>query len=139
MLAASAAAAANGVSVSTIMVFPALFAAGMVLIDTTDGILMLGAYGWAFRKPLRKLYFYLMITFVSVVLAVLIGGIETLGLLSDQLALKGAFWGGVAALNGYFTALGAVVIGLFIAAWVGSVILYRYNKLDGVQARLAQR
>ena len=139
VLAVSGAAAANGVSVATIMVFPALFAAGMMLIDTTDGIFMLGAYGWAFRKPLRKLYYNLTITFVSVVIAVLIGGIETLGLLSDQFALKGAFWGGVAALNGNFATLGAVVIGLFIAAWVGSVILYRHSKLDGVQARLAQR
>jgi high-affinity nickel-transport protein len=120
-------------------VFPALFAAGMSLIDTTDGIVMVGAYGWAFEKPLRKLYYNLMITFVSVVVAVLIGGIETLGLVSDQFALKGAFWDGVDALNGNFTALGTVVIGLFIAAWVGSVIIYRYNKLDEVQARLAGR
>ncbi|MGA8382769.1 MAG: HoxN/HupN/NixA family nickel/cobalt transporter [Stellaceae bacterium] len=139
LLAVSATAAANGVSIWAIMVFPALFAAGMSLIDTTDGILMLGAYGWAFEKPLRKLYYNLMITFVSVVVAVLIGGIETLGLVSDQFALKGAFWDGVDALNGNFTALGAVVIGLFIAAWVGSVIIYRYNKLDEVQARLAGR
>ena len=139
LLAVSATAAANGVSSWAIMVFPALFAAGMSLIDTTDGILMLGAYGWAFEKPLRKLYYNLMITFVSVVVAVLIGGIETLALVSDQFALKGAFWDGVDALNGNFTALGAVVIGLFIAAWVGSVIIYRYNKLDEVQARLAGR
>ena len=139
LLAVSATAAANGLSIWAIMVFPALFAAGMSLIDTTDGIVMVGAYGWAFEKPLRKLYYNLMITFVSVVVAVLIGGIETLGLVSDQFALKGAFWDGVDALNGNFTALGAVVIGLFIAAWVGSVIIYRYNKLDEVQARLAGR
>jgi high-affinity nickel-transport protein len=137
LLAVSATAAANGLSIWAIMVFPALFAAGMSLIDTTDGIVMVGAYGWAFEKPLRKLYYNLMITFVSVVVAVLIGGIETLGLVSDQFALKGAFWDGVDALNGNFTTLGAVVIGLFIAAWVGSVIIYRYNKLDEVQARLA--
>ena len=139
LLAVSATAAANGVSIWAIIVFPALFAAGMSLIDTTDGIVMVGAYGWAFEKPLRKLYYNLMITFVSVVVAVLIGGIETLGLVSDQFALKGAFWDGVDALNGNFTALGTVVIGLFIAAWVGSVIIYRYNKLDEVQARLAGR
>ncbi|HEV7996011.1 MAG TPA: HoxN/HupN/NixA family nickel/cobalt transporter [Stellaceae bacterium] len=139
LLAVSATAAANGLSIWAIMVFPALFAAGMSLIDTTDGIVMVGAYGWAFEKPLRKLYYNLMITFVSVVVAVLIGGIETLGLVSDQFALKGAFWDGVDALNGNFTALGTVVIGLFIAAWVGSVIIYRYNKLDEVQARLAGR
>jgi nickel/cobalt transporter (NiCoT) family protein len=139
LLAVSATAAANGVSIWAIMVFPALFAAGMSLIDTTDGILMLGAYGWAFKKPLRKLYYNLMITFVSVVVAILIGGIETLGLVGDQFALKGAFWGAVDALNGNFTALGAALIGLFIAAWVGSVIVYRYKNLDEIQAPFAER
>jgi high-affinity nickel-transport protein len=112
---------------------PALFAAGMSLIDTTDGILMLGAYQWAFIKPIRKLFYNLAITFVSVVVAVLIGGIEILGLMGDQFALKGAFWDSVEALNGNFTALGVAVIGVFIAAWVGSVIVYRYNKLDEIR------
>jgi nickel/cobalt transporter (NiCoT) family protein len=139
LLAMSATAAANGMSLWAIMVFPALFAAGMSLIDTTDGILMLGAYGWAFEKPLRKLYYNLMITSVSVMVAMLIGGIETLGMVSDQFALKGSFWNAVDRLNGNFTALGAVVIGLLIAAWFGSVIIYRYNRLDEDQARLAGR
>jgi nickel/cobalt transporter (NiCoT) family protein len=138
LLAVSATAAANGVSIWAIMVFPALFAAGMSLIDTTDGILMLGAYGWAFKKPLRKLYYNLMITFASVVVAVLIGGIETLGLVGDQFALQGAFWNIVDALNGNFTTLGAVVIGVFIAAWVVSVIVYRYNNLDEIQVPFSE-
>ena len=73
--------------------FPALFAAGMSLIDTTDGVLMLGAYGWAFVKPIRKLYYNLTITAVSVVVAVLIGGIEALGLIGDQLGLDGCVLG----------------------------------------------
>src|SRR6516164_7192331 len=134
LLAVSAAAAAKGVSIGTIMVFPALFAAGMSLIDTSDGILMLGAYDWAFIKPIRKLYYNLTITFVTVVVAVLIGGIETLGLMGDQLALKGAFWGGVDRLNDSFTALGAVVVGLFIVAWIGAVVAYRYTNLDEIRA-----
>ena len=67
------------------MVFPALFAAGMSLVDTTDGVLMLGAYDWAFVKPIRKLYYNLTITLVSVVVAFLVGGIEALGLVGDQL------------------------------------------------------
>lgn len=133
LLAVSPTAAAKGVSISAIMVFPALFAAGMSLIDTTDCILMLGAYQWAFIKPIRKLFYNLAITFVSVVVAVLIGGIEILGLMGDQFALKGAFWDSVEALNGNFTALGVAVIGVFIAAWVGSVIVYRYNKLDEIR------
>jgi nickel/cobalt transporter (NiCoT) family protein len=138
LLAVSATAAAKGVSIWSIMMFPALFAAGMSLIDTTDGILMLGAYNWAFIKPLRKLYYNLTITFVSVVVAVLIGGVETLGLMGDQFAIKGAFRDGLGALNGNFTALGVAIIGLFIAAWVGSVIVYRYTGLDKPQMTSAQ-
>ena len=79
-------------SIWSILVFPALFTAGMSLVDTTDGMLMLGAYGWAFVKPIRKLYYNLTITFVSVVVAVLIGGIEALGLIADKLSLEGPFW-----------------------------------------------
>jgi high-affinity nickel-transport protein len=139
VLGVSATAAAKGVSIWSIMVFPALFAAGMSLIDTTDGILMLTAYDWAFIKPMRKLYYNLTITFVSVVVAVLIGGIETLGLMGDQFALKGSFWDGVGALNGNFTALGLAVIGVFILAWVGSVIVYRYKSLDDIQVTSAER
>ena len=74
-------------SFSAIMVFPALFTAGMSLVDTTDGVLMLGAYGWAFMKPIRKLYYNMTITAVSVVVAVMIGGLETLNLIGDQLGL----------------------------------------------------
>ena len=139
ILAVSAAAAAKGVSIWAIMVFPALFAAGMSLIDTTDGILMLGAYNWAFIKPIRKLYYNLTITLVSVVIAALIGGIETLGLMGDQFALKGAFWDGVDALNDNFTTLGVAVISLLAAAWVGSVIVYRYKGLDKIPLTSAER
>ena len=139
LLAVAATAAAKGVSVWAIMVFPALFAAGMSLIDTTDGILMLGAYRWAFIKPMRKLYYNLIITFASVAVAVLIGSVETLGLLGDQLALKGAFWDGVGAVNGNFTALGVAVIVLFIATWVGSIVVYRYRKLDEIQVTSVER
>ncbi len=91
----SAVQATNGASLATIMVFPALFAAGMTLIDTTDGVLMLGAYGWAFMKPIRKLYYNMTITAVSVVVALVVGGLETLNLIGDQLGLAdgGGFWG----------------------------------------------
>jgi len=134
VLGISATQAAHGVSIWSIMVFPALFAVGMALIDTTDGILMLGAYDWAFVKPIRKLYYNLTITFVSVLVAVLIGGIEALGLLGDKLELQGWFWSGIGALNDNFNALGFVIIGVFIAAWIGSVLYYRYSGLDEVEA-----
>jgi high-affinity nickel-transport protein len=138
LLGISATQAAKGVSIWSIMVFPALFAAGMSLIDTTDGILMLGAYDWAFIKPIRKLYYNLTITLVSVVVAVLIGGIEALGLLGDQLDLQGPFWDGIGALNDNFGTLGFVIIGLFIAAWFASVIFYRYKGLDRIEVTRAE-
>ena len=74
----------------------------MSLIDTTDNILMLGAYGWAFLKPVRKLYYNLTITLVSVVVALAVGGIEALGLLAGQLRLKGSFWDLINRLNANF-------------------------------------
>jgi nickel/cobalt transporter (NiCoT) family protein len=120
-----------------IMVYPALFAAGMCLIDTTDSVLMLGAYGWAFVKPVRKLYYNLVITFVSVTVAVVIGGIEALGLLADRLALKGPFWDGVALLNDNFGSLGYVIIGIFVASWVISIAVYRWRRYDELDAAVA--
>ena len=116
LLGISATQAAQGVSIWSIMVFPALSAAGMSLVDTTDGVLMLGAYDWAFVKPVRKLYYNLAITLVSVVVAFLVGGIEALGLLGAQLDMSGWFWDGVGTLNENFNSLGFVIIGVFIAA-----------------------
>jgi high-affinity nickel-transport protein len=130
LLGVSASQAASGLSVWSIMVFPALFAAGMSLIDTTDGILMTGAYAWAFVKPIRKLYYNLTITLVSVIVAVALGGIETLELIGGQLGLDGWFWDGVAALGGDFGRIGFIIIGIFAAAWVGSAILYRWGGFD---------
>ncbi len=130
LLGMSATQAAQGVGIWSIMVFPALFAAGMSLVDTTDGVLMLGAYDWAFVKPVRKLYYNLVITLVSVVVAMLVGGIEALGLLGGQLELGGWFWDAVAGLNENFNGLGVAIIGVFIAAWVGSVLVYRYRGFD---------
>ena len=139
VLGISATQAAQGISIWSIMVFPALFAAGMSLVDTTDGILMLGAYDWAFVKPMRKLYYNLTITAVSVVVAVLVGGIEALGLLGDQMHLGGAFWDGISALNDNMNALGFAIIALFIAAWIGSMVLYRYKGFDDLDVRPADR
>jgi high-affinity nickel-transport protein len=133
----SATQAANGASFAALLVFPALFTAGMTLIDTTDGVLMLGAYGWAFVKPIRKLYYNMTITAVSVVVAVLIAGVETLGLIGNALSLDGPFWRFVGALNDNFGALGYLIIGVFAASWIVSALIYRakgYDDLD-VEAR----
>jgi high-affinity nickel-transport protein len=135
LLGISATQATQGMPIWSIMLFPALFAAGMSLIDTSDGILMLGAYNWAFIMPIRKLYYNLVITAVSVVVAVLIGGIEGWGLIHDQLGLNGWFWDGVGRLNDNFNGLGFAIIGLFILTWVGSMLVYRYTGLDEVEVR----
>jgi high-affinity nickel-transport protein len=121
----SAVEAAKGVSIWSIMVFPALFTAGMALVDTSDGVLMLGAYGWAFRNPLRKLHYNVTITFVSAMVALLIGGIEALGLIADRLGLEGGFWAFIGRLNDNFGSLGYAIIALFALSWLVSAALYR--------------
>jgi nickel/cobalt transporter (NiCoT) family protein len=121
----SAVEAAKGLSIWSIMVFPALFTAGMALVDTSDGVLMLGAYGWAFRNPLRKLHYNVTITFVSAMVALLIGGIEALGLIADRLGLDGGFWSFIGALNDNFGSLGYAIIALFALSWLVSAALYR--------------
>jgi high-affinity nickel-transport protein len=135
LLGISAAEASKGLSLWSILVFPVLFAAGMSLIDTTDNILMLGAYGWAFIKPVRKLYYNLTITFVSVLVAVVVGGIEALGLLADQFHLKGIVWTQVQRLNGNFGVLGYCIIGLFALSWIVSLMIYKWQRLDEIEVR----
>jgi high-affinity nickel-transport protein len=137
LLGISAAEASNGLSIWSILVFPALFTAGMSLVDTTDGILMLGAYGWAFVKPIRKLYYNMTITLVSVLMAVLIGGVEILGLIVDRLGLAGGVWSLIGTLNENFGALGYLIIGLFVLAWVVSAAVYRIKGYDRIEVRTA--
>jgi high-affinity nickel-transport protein len=139
LLGISATQAGQGMSIWSIMVFPALFAAGMSLIDTTDGVLMLGAYNWAFIRPIRKLYYNLVITAVSVVVAVVVGGIEGLGLIGDQLGLDGWFWDGIGTLNDNFNGIGFVIVGVFIFAWIASVVFYRYARLDDLEVAAPKR
>ncbi len=131
--------AANGMSFSSIVVFPALFTAGMSLVDTTDGVLMLGAYGWAFMKPIRKLYYNMTITAVSVVVAVVIGGLETLNLIGDQLGLTdgGGFWGTIGGVNDNFGILGYVIVGIFVLSWGGSVLFYKFKRYDDLEIKVA--
>ena len=138
MFGVSAVQASHGVSFGAIMVYPVLFAAGMSLVDTTDGVMMLGAYDWAFVKPMRKLYYNMTITLVSIVVALVIGGIEALGLIGDQFDLKGGIWAPVAALNDNFNSIGFLIIGLFFAAWLVSWIVYRAKGLDDLEVEVAQ-
>jgi high-affinity nickel-transport protein len=133
LLGIAAAEAAKGMSIWSVLVFPALFTAGMSLVDTTDGILMLGAYGWAFVKPIRKLYYNMTITAVSVLVALVIGGIEALGLIGDQLELKGTFWDAIGALNDNFGMLGYVIIAIFALSWIVSAVVYRVKGYDRLE------
>jgi high-affinity nickel-transport protein len=133
LLGISAAEASRGLPLGSILVFPILFAAGMSLIDTTDNILMLGAYGWAFIKPVRKLYYNLTITFVSVVVALVVGGIEALGLLADQLHLGGSFFAAILRLNSSFGTLGYLIVGLFALSWIVSIAIYKWRRFDDLE------
>jgi len=133
LLGISATGAAKGLSIWSILVFPTLFTAGMALIDSTDSILMLAAYGWAFVKPVRKLYYNMTITFVSVLVALLIGGIEALGLIGDKLNLHGVVWDAIGSLNNNFGAIGFVIIGVFVMSWVVSIVIYRMNRYDEIE------
>ena len=133
LLGLSAAEAARGLSLGSVLVFPVLFAAGMSLVDSTDNILMLGAYGWAYIKPIRKLYYNLTVTAISVVVAFAVGGIEALGLLSAQFHLQGAGWNQINRLNGNFTLLGCTFIALFVLSWVVSILVYRWRRFDRLE------
>jgi nickel/cobalt transporter (NiCoT) family protein len=133
VLGISAGEATKGLPVWSILIFPTLFAAGMLLIDTTDNILMLGAYGWAFVKPIRKLYYNMTITCVSVVVAVAVGGIEALGLMAGQFHLKGTFWEAVSRLNENFGTLGYFIVGLFAVSWIVSVAFYKWRRFDDLE------
>jgi high-affinity nickel-transport protein len=125
LLSISASEAARGASLADVLVFPALFAAGMALVDTADSALMVSAYRWAFVDPLRKLWYNLMITGASVAVALFIGGIEALGLIADRLGLSGGVWALVDRLNESLANVGFAVIGLFAIAWLVSAVLYR--------------
>jgi high-affinity nickel-transport protein len=135
LLGISATEATKGLPIWSILVFPTLFMAGMALVDTTDSILMLGAYGWAFIKPIRKLYYNLTITFVSVVVALLVGGIEVLGLIGDHLKIQGYFWDMIGSLNSNFGVIGFAIIGVFIASWAVSILIYRIKRYDEIEVR----
>jgi high-affinity nickel-transport protein len=136
LLGISAAEASRGLPIVSILVFPVLFAAGMSLVDTTDNILMLGAYGWAYVKPIRKLYYNMTITSVSVLVALVVGGIEALGLLGSQLHLQGRFWSAVGSLNDNFGMLGYCIIVLFVLSWIVSIAIYKVQRFEELELEI---
>jgi len=137
LLGIAAVEAGKGLPVLDILIFPLLFTAGMSLIDATDGIVMLGAYGWAFVKPMRKLYYNMVITLVSVLVALVVGGVEACGLVAAQAHLEGPVWRAIAGANENFSSLGFLIVGIFVASWLISTLIYRwrrYDELDGYEA-----
>jgi len=132
LLAIAGTQASSGLPIWSILVFPALFTAGMTLIDTANSVLMTGAYGWAFQKPVRKLYYNLTITFISVVVAIVIGGALALGLIAEKFGLHGHLWDAVGHLND-IGILGFVIVGVFIASWLVSMLIYRLKGYDRIE------
>ncbi len=116
---------------------PLMFAAGMTFADSTDSIMMLGAYGWAFVKPIRKLFYNMTITLISVLVALVIGGIETLSIISSQLNLGGSFWDFINTISGgsNFGWVGVGIISVFLLSWLLSTVIYRVNKYDDIEVK----
>ncbi len=137
LLGIAAVEAGKGLPVATILIFPLLFTAGMSLLDTTDGILMLGAYGWAFVKPMRKLYYNMVITLVSVLVALIVGGIEASSVIADRMGLTGGAWDLLRSLSDNFGTVGFITIGIFIASWLVSTAIYRLRRYDELEVGAA--
>jgi nickel/cobalt transporter (NiCoT) family protein len=111
-----------------IMCLPILFTAGMALMDTLDGCFMNVAYGWAFFNPVRKVYYNLAITGLSVSICFFIGSVEVLGLLPHEMHWHGAFWNAMKGFN--INTAGFVIVGLFVLTWVIAVTLWRYGNIE---------
>jgi nickel/cobalt transporter (NiCoT) family protein len=133
LLAMTAGASAGILPILGVLCLPTLFAAGMSLMDTTDGVLMSKAYHWAFVNPLRKIFYNITTTSLSIVVALLIGTIELLQVLTGMLGLEGAFWDFVVGLD--FGLLGYVIVGLFLLAWGLSVALWKFGRMGGTLQR----
>jgi nickel/cobalt transporter (NiCoT) family protein len=124
LLAMTAGASAGHLPIAAVLCLPILFAAGMTVMDTTDGVLMTKAYDWAFVNPLRKLFYNMVITGISVAVALVIGGIELLQMTVRLLRLQGPFWDFVAGLD--FGSLGLGIAGLFVFAWAVAIGAWKF-------------
>jgi len=137
ILSMSATTGVKGMPIYLILLLPLLFVAGMSLIDTTDGIAMLGAYGWAYVRPVRKLYYNMSITAVSVAIALLIGGLEVLQVIIQETNLQGGIWDFIAnqiSISNW----GFYIIGLFLVSWLGSMAYYKLRNIDRLDDELAR-
>jgi high-affinity nickel-transport protein len=131
LLATTALFASQHIPWYAILCLPTLFTAGMTLMDTTDGLFMNLAYGWAFVNPVRKVYYNLAITGLSVAICFFIGGVEVLGLLSQEikgLSQSDGFWGFMADFN--INTAGFIIVGMFILTWVGALLVWHYGRIE---------
>ncbi len=128
LLVLSGSAVASGLPFYAILSLPILFAAGMSLFDTADGCFMNFAYGWAFSRPIRKVYYNITITGLSVAVAFLIGTIEIVGLLSSELNLHGRFWNDMANFN--INTAGFFVVGLFVVTWAVALAIWHFLHIE---------
>ena len=118
-----------------IFILPLMFTCGMVMVDTTDGVSMMLAYGWAFLKPIRKIYYNLTITIISVLVAFLIGGIELIQVLAVEFGISGGIWDGLNTLD--FETMGYGVVAIFIVSWLISVAYYKYKGFENKNVQKA--
>jgi len=128
LLALAAGVATHHVPFLAVISLPLIFAAGMSLMDTADGAFMSHAYGWAFSSPVRKVYYNISVTSLSVAVAWLVGAIELLQVLAAKLALHGGFWTALNSLD--LGRLGYVVVGLFAATWLCSITLWKTRRIE---------
>ena len=120
--------AAAGLPWYAILCLPVIFAAGMSLLDTIDGSFMNFAYGWAFSKPVRKVYYNITITGLSVAVALIIGTIELLGLMAEQFGWSGGFWDWIGGLD--LNVIGFVIVGMFVATWAVALLIWRFGRIE---------
>jgi len=128
LLVLAGAAAGSGLPWYAILCLPILFAAGMSLFDTIDGAFMTFAYGWAFAKPVRKIFYNITITGLSVAVALMIGTIELLSVLADKLSLSGGIWDFAAHLD--LNVVGYAIVGLFVATWAIALAVWRFGHIE---------
>jgi high-affinity nickel-transport protein len=128
LLAAAGAAAAGGLPWYAILCLPILFAAGMSLLDTIDGAFMNFAYGWAFSRPVRKVFYNITITGLSVAVALIVGTIELLSVLADKLSLTGGIWDFASNLD--LNVVGYVIVGLFVVTWAVALTVWHFGRIE---------
>ena len=119
---------AAGLPIWALLSLPILFAAGMSLLDTIDGSFMNFAYGWAFSKPVRKVYYNITVTGLSIVVALVIGTTELLGLLAEQFGWTGGIWDLISGLD--LNIVGFVIVGMFVLTWVAALLVWRFGRIE---------